>query len=45
VEHAYHCNELPDFEIQVMDVLFNILRWTKVFVKKEVLVNFLTDPQ
>ncbi|PNY14294.1 auxilin-like protein, partial [Trifolium pratense] len=47
-EHAVHCKELPGFKYRhdfVMDVLCDIFKRAGVSVKKEVPVNFLTDPQ
>ena len=46
-EHAVHCKELPDFKYRhdfVRDVLFDIFRRAEISVKKEALVNFLTNP-
>ena len=46
-EHVVHCKELLDFKYRhvfVRDVLFEIFRRAGVSVKKDVLVNFLTDP-
>jgi len=46
-EHAIHCKEFPDFKYRhdfVRDVLFDIFRRAGVSMKKEALVNFLTDP-
>lgn len=46
-EDTIHYRKLSDFKYQhdpVKDVLFDIFRRTRVFVKKEVHVNFLTDP-
>ena len=45
-EHVVHCKEFPDFNYKhdfVRDLLFDIFRRAGVPVKKEVLVNFLTD--
>ncbi|KAK2414882.1 hypothetical protein QL285_037419 [Trifolium repens] len=47
-EHATHCRELPGFRYRhdlVRNVLFDIFRRAGISVKKEALVNFLTDPQ
>ncbi|KAF5765692.1 hypothetical protein HanXRQr2_Chr15g0706721 [Helianthus annuus] len=46
-EHAVHCRELPGFKYRhdlVRDVLFDIFRCAGISAKKEVPVNFLTDP-
>ncbi|XP_076889164.1 uncharacterized protein LOC143539850 [Bidens hawaiensis] len=46
-KHAVHCKELPGFKYRhdlVRDVLFDIFRRARIFVKKKVPVNFLTDP-
>jgi hypothetical protein len=46
-EHFVHCKELFGFKYRhdfVRDVLFDIFRWAGVSVKKEVPMNFLTDP-
>ncbi|KAK2455796.1 hypothetical protein QL285_003218 [Trifolium repens] len=46
-EHAVHCRELPGFKYRhdlVRDVLFDVFKRAGVSVKKEVPVNFLTDP-
>jgi hypothetical protein len=47
-EHATHCRELTGFKYRhdlVRNVLFYSFRRTKISVKKETPVNFLTDPQ
>ncbi|KAK2456598.1 hypothetical protein QL285_003948 [Trifolium repens] len=47
-EHAVHCRELPCFKYRhdfVRDVLFDVFRYAGISAKKEVPVNFLTDPQ
>ncbi|MCI11580.1 auxilin-like protein [Trifolium medium] len=47
-DHTVHCRELPGFKYRhdfVQDVLFDIFRRTRISVKKEAPVNFLTDPQ
>ncbi|KAK2371976.1 hypothetical protein QL285_073166 [Trifolium repens] len=47
-EQATHCRELPGFKYKhnlVRDVIYNIFRRARIFVKKEAPVNFLTDPQ
>jgi len=46
-EHEVHCKELTRFKYIhdfVRDILFDIFRQTIILVKKEALVNFLTDP-
>ncbi|GJX19768.1 hypothetical protein Tco_0222445 [Tanacetum coccineum] len=46
-EHAVHCKELSGFKYRydmVRDVLLDICRHAGISVKKEVPVNFLTDP-
>jgi hypothetical protein len=46
-EHEVHCKELSDFEYThdfVKNVLFDIFRRTRILVKKETPMNFLTDP-
>jgi hypothetical protein len=52
-KHAAHCREFPGLKYRhgfkyrhalVGDVLFNIFRRAGIFVKKEALVNFLTNP-
>jgi len=46
-EHVVHCKELPGFKYRhdfVRDVLFDIFRRAGISVKKEVRMNFLTDP-
>nr|GEW59619.1 hypothetical protein [Tanacetum cinerariifolium] len=46
-EHAVHCKELSKFKYRhdmVRDVLFDICRRARISAKKEVPVNFLTDP-
>ncbi|PNX96876.1 auxilin-like protein [Trifolium pratense] len=46
-EHAVHCRELTGFKYRhdfVRDVLFYVFKRARLFVKKEALVNFLTDP-
>jgi len=46
-EHAVHCKELLDFKNKhdfVRDAFFDIYRRTRVSVKKEAHVNFLTNP-
>ncbi|KAK2361294.1 hypothetical protein QL285_086459 [Trifolium repens] len=48
MEHAAHCRELLGFKYShdlVRDVLFDIFRRAGISVKKEALVNFLTDLQ
>jgi len=48
IEHVNYCKEFLDFKYNhdfVRNVLFYIFRRTGVLVKKETLVNFLTDPQ
>lgn len=45
--HAIQCKELPVFKYKhdfVSDVLFDIFKRSGVSVKKEVTVNFLTEP-
>jgi hypothetical protein len=45
-EHVVHCKELPNFKYRhnfVKDVLFDILRWEGVSVKKVAPVNFLIN--
>ena len=47
-EHAVYCRELPSFKYRhdfVRDILFNVFKRARVSMKKEALVNFLTDPQ
>ncbi|KAI3704356.1 hypothetical protein L1987_74574 [Smallanthus sonchifolius] len=46
-EHAVHCKELPGFKYMhdlVRDVLCDVLKRAGISAKKEVPVNFLTDP-
>ena len=46
-EHVVHCKELPGFKYThdfVRDVLFDIFKRAGVSMKKEVSVNFLTNP-
>ena len=46
-EHVIHCRELLDFKYRhqfIRDVFFDIFRCSRVSVKKEAHVNFLTDP-
>nr|GEU54181.1 hypothetical protein [Tanacetum cinerariifolium] len=46
-EHVVHCKELPGFKYRhdmIRDVLFDICRCAGISAKKEVPVNFLTDP-
>ncbi|KAJ0755711.1 putative exostosin [Helianthus annuus] len=46
-EHAIHCKELPGFKYRhdlVRDVLYDILKRPGISIKKEVPVDFLTDP-
>jgi hypothetical protein len=46
-EHAVHYREIPSFKYKhdfVRDVLFDDFKRARVSVKKEALVNFLSDP-
>ncbi|KAK1434233.1 hypothetical protein QVD17_11152 [Tagetes erecta] len=46
-EHAVHCKELPGFKYRhnlVRDVLYGVLKRAGISAKKEVPMNFLTDP-
>lgn len=47
-EYTIHCKELPEFIYRhefVRDVLFHIFMCTWVSVKKETIVDFLTEPR
>lgn len=45
--HTIHCRKLLSFKYRyeyVGNVLFDIFRWTRVYVKKKVLVIFFIHP-
>jgi len=46
-EHTVHCKKFIAFKYIhdfARDVIFDIIRWTEISVKKEVHANFLIDP-
>ncbi|CAK8569707.1 unnamed protein product [Lathyrus sativus] len=46
-EHTIYCKELPGFKYRhdfIMDILFDIFKSERVYMKKERSMNFLTDP-
>lgn len=45
-DYAVHCKELSNFKYRyevVINVLFNVYHRVDIFVKKEAVLNFLTD--